>query len=1014
MLSAIPPTPHNCVRPPDGVMTRPAPALRSWLYPVGGIRAADAATFLAITVIVALVYGGAAGLGLALGSGGASLLWPAAGVAIAAIVRFGAWAMPGLLIGVLAARFAAGHSLVIATTTAFGSLTAAALGGWLLRRGGREDLPLDRVADVGVLAAAAVISAVPAALLGTLGLWAEGRAGAGAWNAFVVWWLGDAAGILLIAPILLGPAPRTRIGTVPRQRLNDLVVGTGLAACAFIAIWFTLAPNVLRFPATTACLPLLAIAAVRFGPRGAALANLFTASIVVGIVLLANRPEFNLVLVAFLAVASVTALALGAVTAERDAAVARLAADIVARAAAENKLRSARALLEATGRLARIGGWEYVIPDDRLVWSEQTYRIHSVTAGQYAPTLNDAIDFYAPEARPAVRAAIDHALATGEGWNLVVPFVTDSGRRLWVNTIGQVELRDEKPYRLFGTFQDVTERVEAERAVQESESRYHNLFESAPVAIWEEDLTAVEEWFDSLRAAGVSDLAAHLAAHPGLVAVAARMIRVRDVNLAGVQMHRAAGKAELLQNLDRVFVPSTHAAMHDSLIALWKGRRTIRTECRVGRLDGGYAEQIVHLRVPEGEGGFSRAVAIALDVTEQKRLEEQFLQAQKLEAIGRLAGGVAHDFNNLLTVINGFAELILTMPGSDSGVRELAEHIRDAGCRAADLTRQLLAFSRKQPAAARPLDLAAAVTGLCPLLAPLIGAEVRMVTRLKPVPLVLADKGHFEQVVMNLVVNARDAMPSGGTLTLATDMVEVGAGDGSDLPPGRWVVFSVADTGTGIREEVRPHLFEPFFTTKELGRGTGLGLSTVYGIVTTAGGHLRYDTSAGRGTTFRVYLPATDNAPVERDAVSRQGRENCGNPSRPDAVAGNGHARPAPVRVLLVEDVPEVRSLAVQILQNAEFAVTEASDANDAIDKLNGMTVAPDVLVTDLQMPGMNGHDLAARVRNDHPGIRVLFISGYAPESSPRSDAPGFGNAFLPKPFSPDELTKAVQGLLGQ
>ena len=191
----------------------------------------------------------------------------------------------------------------------------------------------------------------------------------------------------------------------------------------------------------------------------------------------------------------------------------------------------------------------------------------------------------------------------------------------------------------------------------------------------------------------------------------------------------------------------------------------------------------------KGKRASSRAVAIALDVTDQKRLEEQFRQAQKLEAIGRLAGGVAHDFNNLLTVINGFAELILSTSAAGPGVHDLATHIRDAGGRAADLTRQLLAFSRKQPAAAGPLDLATVVGGLCPLLAPLIGSEVRMVTRLNPVPQVCADKGQFEQVVMNLVVNARDAMPNGGTLTLTTDVVEVGAGDAADLPAGRWVVL---------------------------------------------------------------------------------------------------------------------------------------------------------------------------------------------------------------------------------
>jgi CheY-like chemotaxis protein len=262
---------------------------------------------------------------------------------------------------------------------------------------------------------------------------------------------------------------------------------------------------------------------------------------------------------------------------------------------------------------------------------------------------------------------------------------------------------------------------------------------------------------------------------------------------------------------------------------------------------------------------------------------------------------------------------------------------------------------------------------------------------------------------MNLVVNARDAMPSGGTLTLGTDLVEVDQLDGSDLPPGRWVVFSVADTGTGIREDARAHLFEPFFTTKELGRGTGLGLSTVYGIVTTAGGHLRYETATGRGRTFRVYLPVAAEESTDANESRQQGPSTPA-PTASDPFGANGRAKP--VRVLLVEDVPEVRSLAVQILEDAEFFVTEAADADEAIGKLGRTALAPDVLVTDLQMPGMNGHDLATKVRAAHPGIRVLYISAYSPETSVRAiDRPR--EAFLPKPFSPDELTRAVWGLMG-
>ncbi|HUR53133.1 MAG TPA: PAS domain S-box protein, partial [Gemmataceae bacterium] len=490
--------------------------------------------------------------------------------------------------------------------------------------------------------------------------------------------------------------------------------------------------------------------------------------------------------------------------------------DVTERREAEGELLRARELLESTGRMARIGGWEYA-PPDQLVWSEQTYRIHEVDPASFTPTVATAIAFYAPEARPVIAAAVERGMSTGEPWNLILPFDTARGRRLWVNAIGHAEFRDGKPHRLCGTFQDVTDRVNAERVVEESEARYRHLFENAPVAIWEEDLTAVGDWFGRLRAAGVTDLAAHLEGNPDDVTAAVGMIRVRDVNRAAVEMHRAADKAELTADLLRLFTPATLAAFADELVALWGGARHIRLDTPTRTLGGGEIDAVLHFHIPEidGRADLTKVVLIAFDVTGQRRLEEQFRQASKLEAVGRLAGGIAHDFNNLLTVINGFSEMLVHQSPAGSPARDLAGQIHDAGARAAALTRQLLAFGRRHTVPTTAVDVRAVVDGLVPLLAPLVGEATRLVVEPGPhPPPIRADRGQIEQVVMNLCLNARDAMPVGGTLTVSTGFVDLGDGAADDVPAGRYVVLSVADTGEGIPEAIRPHLFDPFFTTK--------------------------------------------------------------------------------------------------------------------------------------------------------------------------------------------------------
>jgi two-component system, cell cycle sensor histidine kinase and response regulator CckA len=387
-------------------------------------------------------------------------------------------------------------------------------------------------------------------------------------------------------------------------------------------------------------------------------------------------------------------------------------------------------------------------------------------------------------------------------------------------------------------------------------------------------------------------------------------------------------------------------------------------------------------------------------VTARRRLEEQYRQAQKMEAVGQLASGIAHDFNNLLTVINGYADLLLqSLPPADSS-QELLEEIRRAGERAAGLTRQLLAFGRRQVLAPRVLDLNAVAADTEAMLRRVIGEDVRLATVPGPgLWPVRADPGQVEQVLLNLAVNARDAMPTGGRLTIETRNVELDdeyALAHAGAHPGPHVLLAVSDTGCGMTDEVKARIFEPFFTTKGPGRGTGLGLATVYGIVTQSGGHLGVDSEAGAGTTFRVYLPRAEG-PV-------------GEPK-----AGSG--APAPRRgaetVLLVEDDPAVRALNRHVLAGCGYTVVEAGDGDEAWRAAVRHAGGPiHLLVTDVVMPGQGGRALAERLLERHPGLKVLYVSGYTDDAVVRHGVLREAMNFLQKPFTPTALAHRVREVL--
>ena len=419
-------------------------------------------------------------------------------------------------------------------------------------------------------------------------------------------------------------------------------------------------------------------------------------------------------------------------------------------------------------------------------------------------------------------------------------------------------------------------------------------------------------------------------------------------------------------------------------------------ELKLKRRDGTLITVQVQSRVvPGGDGRPDFFEGVMQDVTEQRALESQLRQSQRLEAVGRLAGGVAHDFNNILTAIIGYSELLLDELAASHPLRPSVQEIRAGADRAASLTRQLLAFSRKQVLRAKVLDLNTAVRDLVKMLQRLIGEDVKLELALHAAPaMVQADPGQVEQVLLNLAVNARDAMPDGGRLTLETAcrvLDETYARAHADVVPGEYVMLAVSDTGTGMDAETQARIFEPFFTTKELGKGTGLGLSTVYGIVKQSGGSIAVYSEPGRGTTFKIYLPRVDApAPVETAASAPPAR--------------GGHET-----VLLAEDDAAVREVAGEALSQRGYRVLRAPDGQTALELAAAHAGEIAILVTDLVMPGMSGRELAEALTALRPGLQVLYISGYTDDAVVRHGILAEGLAYLQKPFSAEALAAKVR-----
>lgn len=510
--------------------------------------------------------------------------------------------------------------------------------------------------------------------------------------------------------------------------------------------------------------------------------------------------------------------------------------------------------------------------------------------------------------------------------------------------------------------EDITAHKRAAAAIQQSEALYHAIAHSLPDAA----VFVVDH-----------DVRYLLAEGPG-------------VALLGLSQDELVGSTPQ-EVLDMATAPQAMAHFRQALA----GEEVILEQTYVERI---WWTHYTPLR--DDDGQIWAAMALVLDVTARKRLEEQLLQAQKMESIGQLAGGIAHDFNNLLTAISGYAELALGDLPSNAPTRSDLAEIQKATDRAAALTRQLLAFSRRQRLETRILNLNDLVSDLEQLLRRLIGEHIQLVTAPAPdLGLVLVDPGQIERVLVNLAVNARDAMPEGGTLTITTANVELdphSVHGHVDLPAGPYVLLVVSDTGTGIPPELRPHLFEPFFTTKPPGAGSGLGLATCYGIVTQHGGAIWLYSEVGHGTVVKIYLPR-DGATT---ASPRQ--------PAPAAVLPEGHET-----VLLAEDEPAVRAMAVRVLRACGYTVLEAANGAEALQVAAAHAPQPiHLLLSDVVMPHMGGPAAAEQLRAWHPTLRVLYMSGYTGMAGAWQTIAARDEPLIQKPFSPSDLAVAVRAAL--
>ena len=635
--------------------------------------------------------------------------------------------------------------------------------------------------------------------------------------------------------------------------------------------------------------------------------------------------------------------------------------DIDERKKTEIQIQKQDLLLREMGGIAQIGAWEFDPETGKGTWTDEVARIHGLPVDE-ATSVEKGLAFYTEESRRRIESAIQDVLSRQKPYDLELQMLSADGNRKWIRTIGHPVIREGRVVQVRGTFQDITRQKASEEALLASEEDYRRLFE---------EHAAIKFILDPETGA-IIDANEAAVAYYGWSRESLRSMHIQDINL--LSFEEIAREIEKVKARNRVHFEFQHRRADGSIrdVAVFSSRIRMKGK--------DYLHSIIH------------------DISERKRLENQLLQSQKMEAIGKLAGGVAHDFNNMLSIILGHGELMEESLGSTHPAIRDVHEIQKAARRSAELTRQLLAFARRQTIAPKILDLNSTIEGMLRMLRRLIGEDIDLqwhpTEHLWPVRM---DPSQVDQILANLTINAKDAISGIGRLTIETSNVsfdEAYCETQAEFLPGDYVMLAVSDDGCGMNRDTLSQIFEPFFTTKPQGAGTGLGLSMVYGIIRQNGGFIHVYSEPGKGSSFRIYIP----------------REKKGLPAPPQTEKG-----PIPTGkegVLVVEDEPALLKLTSRMLGHLGYKVFSAATPTEALDIAQAHGEDIHLLLTDVIMPEMNGRDLAHRLQLQHPHMRTLFMSGYTANVIAHHGVLKPGMHFIQKPFSMKNIADKIRETL--